>query len=83
MDYVAPWWLPGGNLPVRAANFMLSVFRYMVPSSEQPVRAAKVSELVATALQLAPPGIHVAPPELVWRAAQGNLQGLVAAWLGR
>ena len=74
---------PAGNLLVRAANFMLSVFRYMVPSSEQPVRAAKVSELVATALQLAPPGIHVAAPELVWHAAQGNLQDVVAAWLGR
>jgi hypothetical protein len=60
---------------------MLAVLRYMVPSSEQPVRAAKVSELVATALQLAPPGIHVAGPELVWSASQGNLEVLVAAWL--
>ena len=71
------------NMAVRAANFMLSIFRYMVPGSEQPVRAAKVSELVAAALQMAPPGIHVAAPELVWRAAQGNLPALVAAWLGR
>ena len=74
---------PAGNPLAWAANFMLSVFRYMVPSSEQPVRAAKVGELVATALHLAPPGIHVAAPELVWRAAQGNLQAVVAAWLGR
>jgi hypothetical protein len=72
---------PAGNLLVRTGHAMLAVLRYMVPSSEQPVRAAKVSELVATALQLAPPGIHVAGPELVWRAAQGNLQALVAAWL--
>jgi hypothetical protein len=74
---------PAGNPLVRTAHWMLAIFRYMVPSSEQPVRAAKVSELVVTALQLAPPGIHVAGPELVWQAAQGNLQALVAAWLGR
>jgi hypothetical protein len=72
---------PAGNLLVRTANFMLSVFRYMIPSSEQPMRAAKVSELLAAALQLAPPGIHVAGPELVWSASQGNLQALVTAWL--
>jgi hypothetical protein len=72
-----------GHLLERVGQAMLATLRYMVPSSEQPVRAAKVSELVATALQLAPPGIHVAAPELVWRAAQGNLPALVAAWLGR
>src|SRR6478735_3496033 len=59
---------PTGNLLVRMANWMLATLHYMVPGSEQPVRAAKVSELVATALQLAPPGIHVAGPELVWSA---------------
>ena len=74
---------PAGHLLQRAGHAMLASLRYMVPSSEQPVRAAKVSELVATALQLAPPGIHVAAPEMVWRAAQGNLPALVAAWLGR
>jgi hypothetical protein len=74
---------PAGNVLVRIAHWMLASLRYMVPSSEQPVRAAKVGELVAAALQLAPPGIHVAAPELVWRAAHGNLQALVAGWLGR
>jgi hypothetical protein len=67
----------------RVAHGMLATLRYMVPSSEQPVRAAKVAELVATALQLAPPGIHMAAPELVWRASQGNMRAQVAAWLGR
>jgi hypothetical protein len=38
---------------------------------------------VAAALQAAPPGIHVAAPELVWRAAQGRLDAVVAGWLGR
>lgn len=74
--------VPPGFLP-RTAHWMLSTLRFMVPSSEQPVRAAKVAQLVATALQTAPHGIHVAAPELVWRASQGDLPALVAAWLGR
>jgi len=51
------------------ARFMLSVGKYMVPSSEQPVRAVKVAQFVAHALQLAPPGIHVASSETLWQAA--------------
>lgn len=69
-----------GLLPA-VAHWMLSVFRYMVPSSEQPVRSVKVAEFVALALQLAPPGIHIAAPELVWRAAQGDLAATVRQWL--
>jgi len=69
-----------GPLP-RLAHWMLSVFRYMVPSTEQPVRSAKVAEFVALALQLAPPGIHVAAPETVWRAAQEDVREVVAHWL--
>lgn len=68
-------WLPA------AARWMLSVFRYMVPSSEQPVRSPKVAEFVAVALQLMPPGIHVAAPELVWRAAQDDVRATVRHWL--
>jgi hypothetical protein len=71
-----------GLLP-RLAHWMLSISRFMVPSSEQPVRAAKVAELVAVALELAPPGIHIAPPELVWRAAQGELRETARQWLRR
>lgn len=63
------------------AHWMLSILRYMVPSSEQPVRAVKVAEFAALALQLAPPGIHVAAPETVWRAAQGDLRTAVRLWL--
>ena len=66
----------------RLANWMLSISRYMVPSSEQPVRAAKVAELVSVALELAPPGIHIAAPELVWRAAQGDVRQIARLWLG-
>src|SRR6185369_6140656 len=67
----------------RVAHWTLSIARYMVPSSEQPVRAAKVAELLAVALRLAPPGIHVAAPELVWRAAQGDLRAVAGQWLQR
>ena len=66
----------------RLAHWMLGIFKYMVPSSEQPVRAAKVAELVAAALLLAPPGIHVAAPELVWQAAQQDARTVARGWLG-
>ena len=36
---------------------------------------------VADALALAPPGIHVAASETVWKAAQGDVRPAVAAWL--
>lgn len=70
-----------GSAPQRLAQFMLSVFKYMVPSSEQPVRAAKVAELLGAALRLAPPGIHVAAPEVVWQAAQGDAEATARRWL--
>ena len=65
----------------RVAQWMLSVFGYMVPQSEQPVRASKVAEFVTTALQGLPPGIHIAAPETVWRAMQGPLAAVVRHWL--
>lgn len=68
--------------PLQAtARWMHSVFRYMVPSTEQPVRSVKVAEFVAAALQDAPRGIHVAAPETVWRAAQGDAREAVRGWL--
>lgn len=70
------------SAPERLAHWLLSAFRYMIPSSEQPVRASKVAELVDAALQAAPPGIHVAAPAVVWQAAQGQLRTVVAQWLG-
>ncbi|HZN47517.1 MAG TPA: hypothetical protein VFB71_07815 [Ramlibacter sp.] len=70
------------NLLARLAHWMLGIFKYMVPSSEQPVRASKVAELLAAALRLAPPGIHVAAPELVWQAAQEDPRTVARRWLG-
>lgn len=70
------------SAPARLAHWMLGIFKYMVPSSEQPVRASKVAELLAAALSLAPPGIHVAAPELVWQAAQHDVRTVARRWLG-
>lgn len=73
-----------GSAPQRLAEWMLSIARFMVPASEQPVRAAVVAQFVDAALRLAPPGTHVAPPELVWQAAQGSAEdgeAAVRAWL--
>jgi hypothetical protein len=66
----------------RLANWVLAALRYMVPTTEQPVRAVKVAQFVASALRLAPAGIHVAAPETVWQAAQGDVDAAVRGWLG-
>jgi hypothetical protein len=70
------------NPAERLAAWMLSIVRFMVPSSEQPVRAAKVAELVDLALRIAPPGVHVAAPEVVWESAQGDMHTVARRWLG-
>jgi hypothetical protein len=72
---------PGGHPLARVARFMLAVGRYMVPSSEQPVRALKIAQFLAHALELAPRGIHVASSETVWQSAQGDVRTAVAQWL--
>ena len=71
----------GGHPLARLATLVLSIGKYMIPSSEQPVRAVKVARFVVDALELAPPGIHVAAPETVWQAAQGDVRAAVAQWL--
>jgi uncharacterized protein YbjT (DUF2867 family) len=68
--------------PEGLAQWMLGIFKYMIPSSEQPVRALKVAQLLAASLRHAPPGIHVAAPELVWQAAQGDTEAAARRWLG-
>lgn len=72
---------PSTSLPSRVAGQVLAALQYMVPASEQPVRARRVSEFLDAALQWAPDGIHVASPGLVWRAAQGDVQAVVRQWL--
>lgn len=65
----------------RLAHWMLSIFKYMVPNSEQPVRVSRVAQLLAVSLRLAPAGIHVAAPETVWQAAQGGVDEAARQWL--
>ncbi|MNK48240.1 hypothetical protein D3C87_670680 [compost metagenome] len=69
------------NLGERLAAWMLSIMRFMVPANEQPVRAPKMAELVDLALRVAPPGVHVAAPEMVWQAAQGATEAAARARL--
>ncbi|MES2974908.1 MAG: hypothetical protein V4757_14940 [Pseudomonadota bacterium] len=71
----------GAGLFQKTAAWMLSIGSLMVPGSEQPVRASKVAEVVSEALQAMPPGIHIAAPELVWRAAQGSVRDVIRSWL--
>jgi hypothetical protein len=72
----------GGSFFAKLARWMLSSLKYLIPSSEQPVRAVKVAEFVAHALKLAPAGIHIAASETVWQAAQGDVRAAVARWVG-
>ncbi len=69
----------------RLADGLLMQLRLMIPASHQPVRVQKVALFVAelaAQLPASPSGSRVAPPELVWQAAQTDHAGaLVAAWL--
>lgn len=69
----------------RVADGVIAQLRFMVPQAEQPVRVNKVAAFVtelASRLTRSVPGTRVAPPELVWMAAQTREPGaLVQAWL--
>jgi len=69
----------------RLADGLLAQMRIMVASTNQPVRAAKVARFVvelAAQLGASAHGTRVAPPELVWQAAQmRDPAALVEAWL--
>lgn len=79
----APGRAAAASRPAALARWMLGVFTYMLPGSEQPVRAAKTAQFVAALLRLAPPGVHIAAPETVWQAAQGDPGAVVRDWLQR
>ncbi len=71
----------------RLADGVLAQMQMMVAASNQPVRARKVAQFVlelAARLPGSEPGTRVAPPELVWQAAQlPDARPLVDAWLAR
>jgi hypothetical protein len=69
----------------RLADGVLAQMRIMVAASNQPVRAQRVAQFaveLATSLPASTPGTRIAPPELVWLAAQlRDCEALVKAWL--
>ncbi|MEO8806358.1 MAG: hypothetical protein ABI433_09760 [Burkholderiaceae bacterium] len=69
----------------RLADGVVAQLRFMVPQAEQPVRVQKVAAFVTELVARLPgssPGTRVAPPELVWLAAQMSDPGaVVQAWL--
>lgn len=71
----------------RLADGVLAQMQMMVAASDQPVRASKVAQFVlelTAQLPASEPGTRVAPPELVWQAAQmRDARLLVQAWLAR
>ena len=59
----------------RLGDGLLAQMRLMVPTSQQPVRSRKVAQFVVELVRQLPhsaPGTRVAPPELLWHAAQGH-----------
>jgi len=77
--------LRGRSWPQRVADGLLLQLQLMIPAMHKPVRVRKVAAFVtelAAQLPAAAHGARVAPPELVWQAAQhDDAQALVAAWL--
>ncbi len=78
--------LPSGlgtdaSAPERLAHAMLSIFKYMVPADDKPLLPVRLAELIDAALAVAPPGVHVIAPELMWAAAKGDARAVFAdAW---
>jgi hypothetical protein len=74
-----------GSWLQRVAGLVLSQLSWMVPTQEQPVRAARLAVVVAQIarrLPAAPVGARVMGPELVWQAAHDDDPGpRVDAWL--
>jgi len=70
----------------RFARWWLSQLRWMVPSSEQPVRAARLAELVVLLARLLPRAAaltRVLPPEVLAQAAAGDApEAALEQWLG-
>jgi hypothetical protein len=81
----APVQAAAGSWLQRLAHVVLAQLQWMIPTQEQPVRAARLAVVVAQIarrLPHAPPGTRVMPPELVWQAAHDDDPGpRVEAWL--
>lgn len=64
----------------RARDLVLSVFSYMVPQSQRPLRAVHVAHAVALALQYAPKGVHVLSHEMLWQGCQNGWTEAAKSW---
>jgi hypothetical protein len=71
------------HLLERLAHWMLGIFQFMVPSSEQPVRPTKMAQMVDALLQTAPRGITVLAQEEVWQFTQLPADALLQALSAR
>ena len=67
------------SLLEKLAQWMLSISSYMIPASEQPVRAERVAEFVEAALRVLPVGTFVASADLLHRASVGRRANGTAA----
>lgn len=65
----------------RLAHAMLGVLHHLVPARQKPVSARHVAQFAISALERVPHGLHVAAPERVWEAAQGDPAAVVSQWL--
>jgi len=75
----------GEPWPARLAGWLIGQLHWMVPQRDQPVRSrtvACVAARLAAVLPEASTGTRVLPPEVLWTAAQGNVEDdVVDAWL--
>jgi hypothetical protein len=75
----------GGTLMQRFGAWWLAQLSWMVPTSDQPVRAVRLAALVVQLGRLLPaatPGTRVLPPEVLWQAAQAeDAAPVLAGWL--
>ncbi|RYX93673.1 MAG: hypothetical protein EOO28_17945 [Comamonadaceae bacterium] len=74
-----------GGFLEKTAAWMLSIFKYMIPANEQPVRPARLAEFIDEALRVLPPGNHVAPQELLGiapgQSGARDMKEVVRNWL--
>lgn len=64
----------------RVRDLVLSVFSYMVPASQQPVRTVHVAHAVSLALQHAPTGVHVLSHDMVWEGSKSGMAQAAHGW---
>lgn len=64
----------------RLRDLVLSVFSYMVPASQQPLRAVQVAHAVSLALQHAPAGVHVLSHDMLWQASRTGMVPAAKGW---